>query len=144
MLQACDRETSVQAGREDDGYQPLPAPSQDNTNDTFGTTPNTGNLGSTNNQQIQGELIRVDASGKNIVVRAENGMEQTFKIDDQTTVTGMPLGANRETTPGREGASRQGTPMAANSLMGKEGSMVTVNWMQQGSDKTAVSIDVKR
>ena len=38
---------------------------------------------------LQGELLRVDMAGKTISVRVENGMEQTFKFDDNTTVMGL-------------------------------------------------------
>src|SRR5262245_933175 len=67
LLQACSRETTVHAGGDSDGYQPLPS----------------GNL------EIQGTLKRVNIGQRNIVVELENGLEQTFEFNDNTAVLGL-------------------------------------------------------
>src|SRR5262245_46172366 len=80
FLIACERGT-VHAGREDNpnDYQPAPPKGE--------VTPETSSQAGT--QAMTGELMRVDTAKKTISIRAENGMEQTFKYDDQTTVIGI-------------------------------------------------------
>src|SRR5438552_18654361 len=73
LLIACERDRGVFAGDDSDTYQPRPAPRA---------------KGEAKNP-LQGELLRVVMAGKAIAVRAENGMEQTFKFDDNTSVHGL-------------------------------------------------------
>jgi hypothetical protein len=122
MLIACERERGVEAGGEEgrpETYQPRPAPGAE-TGETAATP------------EVQGELLRVDRSANTISVRAENGMEQTFKVDDQTRIEGL------QTQPQTKS---QAMPVIR-SLAGKEGSHLTVEWKEVGGAKTATNIKV--
>src|SRR5262249_15124889 len=66
-LVAFQRDRGVQA--DSSAYQPRPAP-------TSG--------------EMKGELVHVDPTGKMIGVRLENGVEQTFQCDEDTSVGGLP------------------------------------------------------
>jgi hypothetical protein len=69
------------------------------------------------NKNIQGELLRVNPAKSSFVIRAENGMEQTFTIN-----------ATGNSNQFRNLAARQGTD-------------VRVHWTPQGNGKMAVSVD---
>jgi len=117
MSIACRRERTVEASGEQgrtDTYQPRPAPKEKVVphDDTW-------------NQVMSGELLRVDVGKKIFSIRAENGMEQTFKFSDQTSIEGI--------------GSRQ--PRLRN-LVGKEGSQTTVQWKDDDGAKTAVNVNV--
>jgi hypothetical protein len=117
MSIACQREQTVEASREPgspDTYQPRPAPKkkvepQDNTW----------------NQAMSGELLRVNIGKKTFSIRAENGMEQTFKFSDQTSIEG--IGSQRS---------------QLRDLLGKEGSQTTVQWKDEERGKTALNVNV--
>jgi len=70
------------------------------------------------NKNIQGELLRVNLAKGNFVIRAENGMEQTFTVNDQPQIVNQL----------RNLAARKGTD-------------VRVQWTPQGTGKVAVSVD---
>src|SRR5262245_47275007 len=100
---SCER--GVKAGREEpQEYQPRPAPAENRAAAV---------------KDVQGELISVDLKNNTIMIRAENGMEQTFRFNDQTSVQGAE--------PQRTTANQPKT-IAVRNLMGKEGSEVTVTW----------------
>jgi hypothetical protein len=119
MTIGCER--GVRAGREEgtETYQPRPAPREEAAQ---GTT----------NQEARGELMRVDTKDNTITVRAENGMEQTFKFNNQTMVRGL---------------EQQGTTQPKTSeirgLMGKEGSEISVTWKDEAGAKTATMVNVE-
>src|SRR5437870_12320858 len=121
MLAACQRERGVQAGNEQGRageYQPRSAPSGE-------AEQSQAQQGQAQQgQEMTGELQRVDMAGKTITVRVDNGMEQTFKFDDNTMVMGL---------------SKQPT---MRSLMGKEGSEVTVEWRDDNGAKVATHVNV--
>jgi hypothetical protein len=136
VLFACTQERRVQAGREDqnqpgrsDTYQPSTAPGSESARSGMAQ------------QDIKGELRKVDMAKNTIVVRTDNGLEQTFRYTDNTTVSGLPSSSATAPT-GRQKPS--GGENNVHSLMGKEGSEVTVHWTQQGDDKVATSIDVSQ
>ncbi len=72
MLSGCERSRSVRAGNDD--YQPRAAPE------------NSINL--KKNEAIQGEVVAVDMKERTIVIRTENGTEQTLNWNKDTRVTG--------------------------------------------------------
>ena len=112
----CQREQGVHAGNEDETYAPRAAPKGE------------VDLAS---HRIKGELVRVDTTAKTIAVRLENGMVQTFKFDEYTTVTelaNLPI----KTTEGLR------------SLVDKEGSEVRVKWKDQNDAKMAMKIEVRQ
>jgi hypothetical protein len=117
----CER--GVRAGREErqepTTYQPRPAP--------LDQVEPTAIL-----QEAKGELMRVDTKNNTITVRAENGMEQTFKFDSQTTVHGLA----------KPGATQTGKPPEVRALMGKEGSELTVIWREEAGARMATMINV--
>jgi hypothetical protein len=114
LLLSCER---VRASREEPGeYQPRPAPAESRP---------------AANTDFKGELIRVDMKNNAIMVRAENGMEQTFKFNDQTSVHGVEA---YNTTTNRP------KPMAV--LIGKEGSEVTIMWKDEAGAKMATLVTV--
>jgi len=107
MLAGCQKERGVYAGT--DAYQPRPAPAQKKSAQ----------------QDIDGDLLRLDLPKNTFVVRVENGMEQTFKFDDNTIVRGL------------------GVPQPLmKDLVGKEGSEVIVQWQEEDGEKLASRIDV--
>jgi hypothetical protein len=117
----CER--GVRAGREEGQgpttYQPRPAP-RDQMDP------------STTLQEAKGELMRVDTKNNTITVRAENGMEQTFKFDDQTMVYGL----------GKPGGTQTGKPPDVRAMMGKEGSELTITWREEAGARMAIMINV--
>jgi hypothetical protein len=115
MLLSCER--GVKASREEgtETYQPRPAPVE--------KIP----------QDVKGELISVDLKNNTIVVRAPNGMEQTFKFDDQTRVRGVTLSSDTTRPP---------KTMMVRDLMGKEGSEITIMWKDEAGARTATSVSV--
>jgi len=109
MMIACER--GVWADREgSDTYQPRPAVREE-------TTP------ARIDDDAKGELMRIDMKDNTLTVRAENGMEQTFKFNDKTMVVGL------DRSPVRN-------------LMGKEGSEITVTWKDEAGAKTATHVNV--
>jgi len=113
-LVACQRDRGVQA--DSSAYQPRPAP-------TSG--------------EMKGDLVHVDPTGKTIGVRLENGVEQTFQCDEDTSVEGLPL----------EKQAKPGKPVKATNsdivrLIGKEGSEVTVQWDTDDGAKFARDVEI--
>jgi hypothetical protein len=110
MLIACQRNPGVYARNDDNVYQPRPAL--------------TGKADHKNIDKIKCELIRVDLPMKTMAVRVENGIVQTFRFDDNTTVAGLDDNTG------------------VRNLAGKEGSEVIVRWKDQGAAKMATNVDV--
>src|SRR5690349_3385106 len=75
-LAACQRDRGVQA--DSSAYQPRPAP-------TSG--------------EMNGDLVHVDPAGKTIGIRLDNGVEQTFQCNDDTSVEGLPF--EKQAKPGK-------------------------------------------
>src|SRR5262245_32825632 len=119
LLSSCER--GVKAGREEGSqtYQPRPAPAQENPVRT----------------DLKGELISVDVKNNTIMVRAENGMEQTFKFNEETLVL-IPQAPTTTTNPPKA--------MTVRDLVGKEGSEVTVTWKDKAGAKMATSVTVEQ
>jgi uncharacterized protein YcfL len=125
LLIGCQREQGVQAGSEQGNtgtYQPRPAPKGEVQQ----------------NPEMSGELQRVDMASKTISIRVDDGMEQTFKFDNDTAVMGL------ENQPQVNVPSKKGKANNASirNLIGKEGSEVTVQWRDQDGAKMATHIDV--
>ena len=119
ILFACERQQSVQAGSEQANtgtYQPRPAP------------PPKGEI--EQNPEMSGELQRIDMGRKGFSIRVDNGMEQTFKFDDDTMVMGL------------EGQQLKTGSASMRNLIGKEGSEVTVRWRESDGGKVATHVDV--
>jgi hypothetical protein len=112
MLLACERSRGVYAGN--DEYQPQPAPK--------------GEIEITSHA-MRGELARVDTAAKTVAIRLENGIVQTFTFDDNTSVRGLEK-------------SGKSSNSAVRSLVGKEGSEVTVDWKDRSGSKMATNIQV--
>jgi hypothetical protein len=121
MLAACQRDNSVHAGNDNDVYQPRPAVNK-----------------IVANQEITGELVGVDTKKNMLVVRLDNGMEQTFQFDEQTSVAGLDNGGQ---PPMRQKPGNTINSETRN-LVGKEGSEVTVEWRPDGDTKIATNVDV--
>ena len=121
MLAACQRDNSVHAANDNDDYQPRPAVKK-----------------IVANQEITGDLVGVDTKKNTLVVRLDNGLEQTFQFDEQTSVAGLD---NSAQTPMRQKPGNTINPDVRN-LLGKEGSEVTVEWRPDGDTKIATNVDV--
>jgi hypothetical protein len=119
MLSACQRDNSVHAGN--DEYKPRPAVKK-----------------MVENQEVSGELANIDPKKKMLVVRLDNGMEQTFEFDEHTSVAGLD---NSVQTPVRQKPGNMINPEIRN-LIGKEGSEVTVEWRADGDAKVATHVEV--
>jgi hypothetical protein len=115
-LAACQRDRGVQA--DSSAYQPRPAP-------TSG--------------EMKGDLAHVDPTGKTIGVRLENGVEQTFQCDEDTSVEGLPF--EKQTTPGKSVKKTTANPDVLR-LIGKEGSEVTVQWDTEDGAKIARDVEI--
>ena len=109
---ACQREQGVFAGNDSDDYQPRPTPAHNPAN-----------------QEVKGELVRVDMNGKRVAVQLENGIVQTFKVDESAEIKGLENDSKSKA-------------MGFRQLMGKEGSEVTVLWIDDNGGKIANSIEV--
>jgi hypothetical protein len=118
----CERGVRANREGEPEDYQPRPAP-QEPASATKANPETKVNPATKANPEVKGELMRVDMKENNIVVRASNGMEQTFKFNDETMVHGIKNRGMRD-------------------LMGKEGSEVTVAWTDEAGAKMATMIDV--
>src|SRR5262249_15752121 len=113
VLVGCERNQGVQAAYEQGNtgtYQPRPAP------------PPKGEV--QRNDEMSGDLQRVSMAAKTFSIRVDNGMEQTFKFDNDTMVMGL------KGKPSRRG------------LIGKEGSEVTFQWRNADGAKMATRVDV--
>jgi len=96
-----------------------------------------GGAGGGANRAIACELMRVDMAGKTFSTRVHNGMVQTFKFDDRTSVEGLAPGK----IPEPASAAKPSThPMYA--LLGKEGSELSVQWRDDGGAKSATHVNV--
>jgi hypothetical protein len=125
MLVACQRDQGVQAGNEQGKagtYQPRPAPKGEVEQ----------------NSEMSGELQRVDMAAKTISIRVDNGMEQTFKFEDNTMVMGLE-GQSQSNAPSKAGKTGNAS---IRSLVGKEGSEVTVQWRDEDGAKVATHVNV--
>jgi len=123
LMIGCQREQGVQAANEQNNtgtYQPRPAPKGEVEQ----------------KPETSGELQRVDMAGRTFIVRVDDGMEQTFKFDENTTVMGL------ENQPAAAGKTGKVSNRAVRNLVGKEGSEVTVQWQDQDGAKVATDIDV--
>jgi len=112
MLFACERSQGVQAGYEQGTsgtYQPRPTPPP---------------KGEVQQNEMTGELQKVDMGAKTFSIRVDNGMEQTFKFDNDTTVLGLQGKAS------------------IRDLVGKEGSEVSVRWQDSEGGKMSTRVDV--
>jgi len=87
---------------------------------------------------MNGELQRVDMAAKTITIRVDNGVEQTFKFDDNTMVKGLE-GQSQPTAPSKGGKAANAP---VRNLAGKEGSEVTVQWRDENGAKMATQINV--
>ena len=127
MLVGCQRDQGVQAGNDQGNtgtYQPRPAPAPKGESEQ--------------GQQMTGELQRVDMAAKTISIRVDNGMEQTFKFDDNTMVAGLE-GQAQPNAPAKTGKT---TNAMIRNLVGKEGSEVNVQWRDENGAKVATHVDV--
>ena len=121
MLISCQRSRGVYAGSDDDIYHPRPAPKKARVLD----------------QGMKGELLRVDTAHQTIVMRVENGMVQTFKFDDNTIIVGLENQLQTNSNkPVKTGNS------AVRDLTDKQGSEITVQWIDEDGAKLATNIDV--
>jgi hypothetical protein len=119
MMISCER--GVNASREEpQTYQPRAAPTEDRAAGV---------------KDVQGELISVDMKNNTIMLRMQNGMEQTFRFNDRTSVQGMEPQST---------ATNQPKTMSVRNLMGKEGSEVTVTWKDEAGAKMATSVTVNQ
>ncbi len=133
ILVGCQRDQGVQAGNEQGNtgtYQPRPAPKAESGQKK-------GELGQ--NQEISGELQRVDMAAKTISIRVDNGMEQTFKFDDSTMVMGLEGQQPQTNAPSKSGKTSNA---AIRNLVGKEGSEMTIQWRDENGAKVATQVNV--
>jgi hypothetical protein len=122
MVIAC-QDRGVHAGNDDESYKPAPAPPSKPRN-------------ADSDDEIKGELLRVDPRGKTIAVRVENGMVQTFKFNDDTSVAGL------EDQPQTNLAKRDKISNSeVGNLLGKEGSEVAIQW-KDSDEKIATNVAV--
>jgi len=106
--------TDAEAGREKT-YQPLPA---DNSESELAS------------EGLTGQLRRVNAAAGNFVIILDNGLEQTFKFNDLTTVAGNTSIKNTLLNN------------RVQSLVGQEGAEVTVKWSQNKDERLATTVVV--
>lgn len=78
---------------------------------------------------LVGELKRVDATTKTIVVKTAEGAEESVKFTEHTTVRGLETGGE---------ASEKAAHATA--LAGKEGAEVLVRYTGEGAGRTAVAV----
>jgi hypothetical protein len=132
ILAGCEKKKTVQAGSEgvtsSGEYKPraAPEPGADVTR-----TP----------AEIKGELRSVNLNDKTMIVRVDNGMDQTFNWDENTTVRGMPSTGEADKMKSR---SRKTTETVTNmtQLARRTGSDVSVQWRDDNDMKMATMIDV--
>jgi hypothetical protein len=134
MLLACKRERVVHAGNESgqsDVYQPRQGVSADNPINS-----RDAGRSKINDHKLTGELIKVDLANNLITIRTtDTGMEQTFKLDNTTMVTGdgSPISKGKQAN----------TKSGVKTLVGKEGEVVVVEFEDPSGPKLATSVDVK-
>jgi hypothetical protein len=110
-----ERKYRVQAAGDGDPdtYLPLPAPDS-------GLKP--GDL-------IIGDIRKVDIANKMMIVRLDNGMDQTLKLADDTQMVVTAVDPN-------------GVPINLKQLSTYYGSDVSIHWREENGAKVATSIDV--
>ena|SRR5687767_3021749 len=118
---ACQRDNGVEAGGD---YQPRPAPPATDalTSDLVADT------------EVRGEMVRINTVDKTILLRLDNGMEQTVAYDDATTVSGSVEPAKTGQTP----AQAQMVQMKSV----KPGTVVVIRYAGDADNKMAKSINV--
>jgi hypothetical protein len=87
---------------------------------------------------IRGELRRVNSGARTFVIVLENGMEQTFRFNDFTQVSGDL--SHVVVDPRTVGKKKISGPVQG--LIGREGAYVTVEWSGGPHDKTATLVVV--
>jgi hypothetical protein len=127
IFQACTNERRVQAGAEE-------TPSSDKSQ-TYAPLPPSPSRPT--NRPIRGDLRLVDLSKNTFVVRMENGIEQTFRFNGETTVIGGPESSSIRQKPPKPVLNEQ-----VAQLVGRDGSDVSVQWTQADPDKIATSVNV--
>ena len=85
---------------------------------------------------ISGDLYSVDSAEKQMVIRVENGMAQTFRWDDDTVVDGD--------LPPIEPISKNlfDTPSVMKRLSRRPGSELEVEWRDLNDEKLATAVHV--
>ena len=78
---------------------------------------------------ISGVVKKVDKTSKTMVIKADDGTEQTIKYTEKTTVEGA-----KDTGKGVEKGS------AESYLTAKKGAKITVHYTEKGGEKTAVGV----
>jgi len=132
MALDCHRRSGVQAGSEAGAVR--------NRDRSPAGNHDPGGAGGGANRAIACELMRVDMAGKTFSTRVNNGMVQTFKFDDRTSVEGLAAGK----IPQPAGAAKPSTPSTPPmyALLGKEGSELSVQWRDDAGAKSATRVNV--
>jgi len=134
ILASCERKQTVQAGSEGSTatgeYQPRSAPE---AGVDVTKTP----------AEIKGTLRNVDLTNRTMTLRVDNGMDQTFNWDDQTTVLGMSSAVSDSTAMTAAKSRKASDAMKAmTQLSRRAGSDVSVKWKEDNDMKTATSVNV--
>jgi len=128
MLVSCERSQRVQAGSEGItgvDFQPRTAPEP---GVALNRDPADG--------PIKGQVMSVDVAGQGMLIRVENGMEQTVKWNNgTTTVQGVPSDSKSATTTPTTAASMK-------ALAARPGSEVVIAWIDDNGQKMATVIKV--
>ncbi len=119
LLVSCHKADTVQAD-----FQPRQAP------DAIARM----KLGKYGHREIDGLLRGIDVQSGSMVMEVENGMDQTFKWDEDTEVTGIDPAKATNSTPTTIALMKE--------LATRPGSEITVEWRDEGYDRVATSIDV--
>jgi len=127
VLAACQRSQQVQAGSEGTtggGYRPLSAP---DSGVDLNRNPADGPL--------KGEVMSVDLGEHSMLIRVENGMQQTIKWNNSTTVNGIPVESKSGTTLSTPDDTMKG-------LADRPGSAVVIDAIDDHGQKIASVIQV--
>jgi hypothetical protein len=118
LLVSCQEKDTVQAGYD---YQPRPAP---DAIQRLG-------FGKYGNREIDGLLRGVDTQAQTLVVRVENGMDQTFRWSEDTVITGYTSKMPADVKTVMAGLAR------------KEGAELVIDWRDENSQRVAKTIEIR-
>jgi hypothetical protein len=137
-ITACQQDRGVQAGREDgttETYQPRPGTEGQQPAQRPGAQTDQSGMA---NQELRGQVMRVNAAERTIMMRDSNGMQQTVKYDDNTMISGAGLDMTQK--PGQSQSQ-----MHQNLIKNlKPGTEVVVLWTGDANNRVASSINVTK
>jgi hypothetical protein len=96
-------------------------------------------------RDLHGELSKIDPATQTIVIRVDNGMEQTVKLNESTSIlTPGPAPIKKSRASMKKAKVKAANATRLKPLFGWEGSEVIIPWSEDQGMKLATSITVSK